>query len=112
MSGRVSGAVKWFDRRKGDGFVAPGQTMEFRADTGLRSRQMLDVCPRLGFAMKEGLKWLYATDVHPWRGRPRRMRWFPFWHAAAIGLARNARYWCPDALAVALNAQPLNSSHT
>jgi len=68
MSDRVSGTVKWFDRRKGYGFIAQaegpdvfvhhsgirgegfrnltaGQSVEFSVETGPRGLQAQDVCP-------------------------------------------------------------------
>jgi CspA family cold shock protein len=68
MSDRLSGTVKWFDRRKGFGFIAPaegpdvfvhysairgegyrnlsaGQNVEFSIETGPRGQQAQDVCP-------------------------------------------------------------------
>lgn len=67
MSDRLSGTVKWFDRRKGFGFIsqaegpdvfvhysairgeghrnlADGQAVEFSVETGPKGLQALDVC--------------------------------------------------------------------
>lgn len=68
MSDRISGSVKWFDRRKGFGFIAQaegpdvfvhysairgegyrnltdGQAVEFSVETGPKGLQARDVCP-------------------------------------------------------------------
>ena len=68
MSDRLNGTVKWFDRRKGYGFIAPaegpdvfvhysairgegyrnlsaGQPVEFSLGQSERGPQALDVCP-------------------------------------------------------------------